>query len=165
MIIVFQGSIDLVGFVQRARLHWKYFANLSPSHFPAAGSSSSGTFSDNGWIYFTPIKSAESIIIFFFSHSGMNDRIMSGQAVSSVQQKSNNDTERKQGQLFNHLIATYLKKKPTQKWMNAEYTQYVLKWWFIMLYDLFSKIATGFLGLLSWTWWTNILILLFIRLF
>lgn len=26
MIIVFQGSIDFVGFVQRARVHWKYIA-------------------------------------------------------------------------------------------------------------------------------------------
>lgn len=78
MIIVFQGSIDFVGFVQRARVHWKYIATHHGSHFPAAGSSFLRNLSDNGSdvsyvsgkrLYFILIESAISLFL-----SGMNER-------------------------------------------------------------------------------------------
>lgn len=73
MIIVFQGSIDLVGFVQRARLHWKYFANLSPSHFPAAGSSSSGTSVTMAEFISFP-SNLQEILLFYFFYSLRDER-------------------------------------------------------------------------------------------
>lgn len=80
MIIVFQGSIDFVGFVQRAGVHWKHIATYHQVIFQQLEALSPKLQSQSAvGDFILLIKSAISMFL-----SGMNEIIMNCKEALSI---------------------------------------------------------------------------------